>query len=275
MDLASAPVRPGFVLAWIVAVTGSAFLVMNVICPPAPGQAASADPIDPPPAATRSTDQEPAPGSPAAPETLRSVSPVSEGDPLDFLQADPENELEQDPGAEAAAPTATATVAQPDHPAGRGMPSLALPTSPQVLPAGVAFGPLVLEWSHATALGDEDEDDEVQIQVVRAGRGLYLMRLLLSRYQELGLDALPAELLEALPAKLISQLDRPHAEGGEGSTAESGNDEGGRFRGARRAWKRAGADSRQRVQAKGRELLLLLSEEQLQRLRQRMLENQG
>lgn len=267
MDLASAPVRPGFVLAWIVAVTGSAFLVLNWVCPSVSDRIASTESrglleVGGQPDGTTV-------GQSAWVEEFRGLIPVFHGDPHDLIQAGQEDPEGQAEGREVDAPTpmATATMAKPGAGSRPPLQALALPSATHLLPAGVAFGPLALHWS-SSGLEVDEAEAEVELQVIRAGRGFYLLRLLLARYQELGLDALPEELLAALPERLLRRLAKDSS--GEGGGKDSGDGGGSRLGLSREAWDQLDPQTRLGIRSKASSFLMLLSEEELRRFRMRL-----
>ncbi len=269
MDLASAPVRPGFVLIWIAAVTASTFLLLPLICPAGPVEAATAQPSDTladTPSLPATPTLHPAP---FAPDFLQ-PTPVSRSKAAyhEVVQAgegtDEELPLEESEVEASATPLATATLAPRKESRSPALQQLQMPLQSQVLPAGVIFHPVALNWSLGAS---EDEESTLELQVQRAGRGLYLLRLLYARYAALGLDQLPEELLEALPERVLEQLSAADRDQDQGSMdSRRGGDSG-----LRDAWKQLGGQKRQQVRAHSRELLLLLDEQELRKLRRLLL----
>jgi hypothetical protein len=259
MDLASAPVRPGFVLLWIAAVTGSIFAALPLICPRPADTAAETKPAAVP-AVVGVRAPAPGPADPAAP--VLQIAPFEGGSV--FSEAARAGETPQEPKADGEevsgleeAPAITASVDLLEGPP-------QAPALGRVLAPAASSGPLAcalpatFTWSLSAASGEEE--DEVRLEVRPAGRGLYFLRLLFARFDRLGLEAVPDELLAALPATVKARLaekvrrSREEAENDSDQTEDSRGRQASRFLRGHRA-----------------ELLELLDEEELRELRRRLL----
>ncbi|RMH04122.1 MAG: hypothetical protein D6702_04130 [Planctomycetota bacterium] len=268
MEFASAPVRPGFVLLWIAAVTGSSFFVLDWMCPDRPAREANAVPGREAGAAPTSTLR-PADASPV----LGTVAPLTSGDPLaDVARAAPAaEEVEADPvSAEPPPAEPTGTAAEPVpapflHSFRAGGDLFLLPSA-----TPIRTGAPILSAS----VGDEDadEDELSRLEVSRLERGRYLLRLLLARLGSLAPGEVPAELADLLPESVKHRLARAgHTHsfgGGEPGTGESLS--GGAGRGLRQHLRRRG-DRSDLVGRGRRKLEVLLDEEEFHQLRARLL----
>ncbi len=259
MDLASAPVRPGFVLLWIAAVTGSIFAALPLICPRPAETAAETKPAEVP-AVVGVQSPVPGPADPAAPvlqiAPFEGGSAFSESARAGEAPLDPAADGEAEAGIEEA-PAITASVGRLEEKTEN--PALGRVVAPSP-PAGILPPalPAAFTWSLSAASGEEE--DEVVLEVRPAGRGFYFLRLLLARFDRLGLEAVPDELLAALPAPVKARLAEKVRRSREEAEDDSGQGEESPGRSAARY-----------LRSHRGELLGLLSEEELRELRRRLL----